>query len=184
MSGRRRPAPARRGSALQETDMTSLLRRVAGCARLGLLPALAASLAGCAPGPVPIALGADRCVDCARVIRDKPFAAQAATPAGRVYKFDSVECLADWIGRHPDQPLGSAWVADYEQPLRMIPAASAIYLPTASARDPRARLAAYAPTSAAAARRRPGVTPLRWPQLQEAARRRLALGAGAAAGGR
>jgi len=156
--------------------MTSLLQRVAGYARMGFLPTLAASLAGCAPGPVPIAFGADRCVDCAHVIRDKPFAAQAATPEGRVYKFDSVECLTDWIGRHPDQPLGSAWVADYEHPLRMILAASAVYLPAASARYPRAHLAAYAPTSAAATRLAPGATPLRWPQLKEAARRRLALG--------
>lgn len=143
------------------------------CLRLGSLAA-SALVAGCAAGAVPIAFGSDRCVDCGRTIEDKRFAAQAAGPDGKTYKFDSVECLADWIQRHPERRIASIWVVDFEHPLRMIPATTALYLRLAEA-DSTAHMAAFEPRSPIVARHQPdGGAPVRWEQLLADAGRRVA----------
>ncbi len=53
-----------------------------------------AMLAGCQSGPEPIRIGEDMCEYCKMIITDKRFGSEVITKKGRVYKFDSIECMA------------------------------------------------------------------------------------------
>ena len=65
-------------------------RRVGVAAVAGVL-----ALAGCAPrAPRPIAYGRDACAECRMVASDPRFGAQLETATGKLYVFDSIECLA------------------------------------------------------------------------------------------
>ncbi len=55
------------------------------------------SLAGCAPGPKPIAYGTDACHFCRMTIVDRQHAAELVTQKGKVFKFDAVECMVNSI---------------------------------------------------------------------------------------
>ena len=45
-------------------------------------------------GPVEINYGQDQCDYCKMTIADKKFGAELVTSKGKIYKFDSIECLA------------------------------------------------------------------------------------------
>jgi len=54
--------------------------------------------AGCRPkGPVAIEYGQDICAFCKMIIADPRFGAEVITKTGKVYKFDSVECMVAHI---------------------------------------------------------------------------------------
>jgi len=61
----------------------------------GLILALAVS--ACSVKPVEIQYGKDNCVHCEMTIMDKRYGTEIVTAKGKVYKFDSVECLADFL---------------------------------------------------------------------------------------
>jgi copper chaperone NosL len=80
-----------------------------------LLLALTAPLllAACAAGPQPVVWGVEECAHCQMVIADERFAAQVVDARGNAYKFDAIECMADFVnagefsaGEH------TAWIAD------------------------------------------------------------------------
>jgi copper chaperone NosL len=66
------------------------------------------------PQPRPVEVGVDRCEHCLMNVADEKHAAEILTPTGRVYVFDSVECMA----AHHDhamegEAVHSAWVTDF-----------------------------------------------------------------------
>jgi nitrous oxidase accessory protein len=87
-------------------------------------------LAACRTGPRAIAEGRDECAFCRMQINDARYAAELVTHRGRVYTFDSIECLVGYY-----QSLDSAaragvetmWVSDYTHPRTLIAATSAAY---------------------------------------------------------
>lgn len=94
--------------------------RPATLARALLLAAALQAASGCAPGPRPIAVGEDACEACHMVIADGRFATELVTSTGKVYTFDSVECLAAFYleeGRSDDararRDAGSLWVTAF-----------------------------------------------------------------------
>ena len=83
-----------------------------------LTPALALLLllVACAPsGPRPIAYDAEACGFCRMTISDARFGAELLSSTGKVYAFDSIECLASYAASTTTAPRG-LWVSDYAHP--------------------------------------------------------------------
>jgi copper chaperone NosL len=80
---------------------------------------IAIQFSGCSsPGPADINYGQDQCTYCKMTIADKRFGAELVTHKGKIYKFDSIECLAAFQltgGDASKIPL-SMWVTDFSQP--------------------------------------------------------------------
>ena len=82
----------------------------------------------CSSEPVPIAFGKDQCTECKMIISDQRFGAEAVTDKGKIRKFDSAECLLDYLDKNPALAHQYLLVIDYENPGALVPAAEAGYL--------------------------------------------------------
>jgi copper chaperone NosL len=97
--------------------------RAAAAAMAGV----AVLLIGCASGtqPQPIAYGTDECAHCQMAIVDQRYATELITAKGKVYKFDSIECLASF-----DALQGAAgdhrFVTPFNTPGTLVPVADAL----------------------------------------------------------
>ncbi|NPA41842.1 MAG: hypothetical protein GXO18_06150 [Aquificae bacterium] len=82
-----------------------------------LLPPLLFILLSCEvkPEPEPIEYGKDSCAFCLMIIADAGFSAELKTKKGKVFKFDSIECLAAYIlsGKVKEEEILAMWVADF-----------------------------------------------------------------------
>lgn len=68
----------------------------------------------CSPkAPVNIEIGKEECAQCKMKIMDLKFNAQVLTSKGRIYHFDSIECLISWLNENRDTEIKNAWVKDY-----------------------------------------------------------------------
>lgn len=77
---------------------------------------LCAVVASCAKAPA-IAWDKDSCQHCTQRISDKHYAAVMIGKDGKVYKFDAIECMADYIAKHKT-PYKTLWVSNYEKPTK------------------------------------------------------------------
>lgn len=93
-------------------------------------------LAACSPAPEPIVYGEDVGAFCRMVISDERYGAEAVTRQGRVYKFDSIECLAGWVLANEGVEVHSLWVTDWRAPGELIPLDDAVILHSESLRSP------------------------------------------------
>jgi copper chaperone NosL len=128
-------------------------------------------LAACAVEPQPVLLGAEECGHCRMVISDLQFTAQALTTKGKSFRFDAIECLAEWVtgDEVPEETLHSTWVADFDDPESWLSTEEAYFLRSDQIRSPMgAGLTAYASADAAEARRAEfGGEVLRWREVRE-----------------
>ena len=104
--------------------------------RSALTLALVAPLAGCDTGPRPIAYGEETCARCLMTVADERYGAEAVTTRGRVYVFDSVECLAAWALEHDPADIRSLWVTDFHDPPTLIAVEDAVFLRSPVLRSP------------------------------------------------
>jgi len=58
-------------------------------------------LPGCDSGPQAIDFGKDSCAECNMTIVDKRYGAEFVTGKGKVFKFDDVNCMVEFIEREP-----------------------------------------------------------------------------------
>lgn len=75
-------------------------------------------LGSCSKGPEPIVSGKDQCAFCKMTITDARFAGELVTEKGRIYKFDDVVCLHDYIEAN-NSTIGDSiqlYVTDFENP--------------------------------------------------------------------
>jgi copper chaperone NosL len=100
---------------------------LAGCCALALCAALAA---GCGrAGPGPIDWGVDACHHCKMALIQKGFAAQRLNAKGKVFRFDSIECLLADLAERPGVPEERYYVSDLSRPeADLLPAEDAAYL--------------------------------------------------------
>jgi copper chaperone NosL len=77
---------------------------------------MAASAACAGGGPRPFKLNEDSCDFCRMSIVDARYGGQAVTTTGRVYTFDSIECLAGFARRVPSGTIRSLYVVDLQHP--------------------------------------------------------------------
>lgn len=78
---------------------------------------------GCSkPGPAEIHFGHDQCDYCTMTIADEKFGTELVNSKGKVYKFDSIECLAAYtIARSEEKaPVSSLWVTDFQNPGKFV----------------------------------------------------------------
>ena len=95
-------------------------------------------LSSCSKQPEPIAYGEDECEFCKMIVMDKRYGAELVTDKGKIYKFDSVECLVGYIDNKKlnEKDYSSAWVGNYSNPDNLIDAGKAIYLKNDELRSP------------------------------------------------
>ena len=106
---------------------------------LVVLSLLMAMLAACGQnGPIPIYYGEDNCANCRMTIVDQQFGCEILTDKGKVFKFDSIECLAAYESKHSDdrQKFASAWVTDFQSTGVLIGLDEAHFVRSASMRSP------------------------------------------------
>lgn len=89
-----------------------------------------AFIIGCSQGPKPINYGTDICSMCRMKIMDNKFGAEVVTYKGKIYKFDSDECLIAYLntGTLKPEQKGQFIVTDYAHPGNLIDAEKAFYL--------------------------------------------------------
>ena len=84
----------------------------------------------CKTDIVPIAFGDDQCKECKMTISDPRFGAEIVTKKGKIQKFDSVECLIDYMAKNEESVILHIAVVDYLNPKNLIDAREAGYLIT------------------------------------------------------
>jgi copper chaperone NosL len=91
---------------------------------------LAFALNSCAPEQKPINFGHDHCSSCKMIISDMRYGAELVTKKGKIYKYDSAECLAHFCNRTiiEESEVHSIWVINFEKPGQFINANDAVYL--------------------------------------------------------
>ncbi len=94
-------------------------------------------LSGCgSQEPVPVTIGEDSCGQCRMTIADERYATELITKKGKIYFFDSVECLAGFYLEQDPEEVASIWVTDFHTQARMIPAREAFFLRSKDLRSP------------------------------------------------
>lgn len=80
-----------------------------------ILSFLAFFLMACSTSPQPIQFGSDDCDHCKMTISDERFGAELVTKKGRIYKFDDLHCILDFIadGTVPGSNIQSIWGVDF-----------------------------------------------------------------------
>jgi copper chaperone NosL len=84
----------------------------------------------------PIAYGKDNCEQCRMTIMDPQFGAGMLTSKGKVYTFDSGECLFRYVKSRGIHEGEAYYVSDYTNPGKLIDATIAAYLHGDSIQSP------------------------------------------------
>lgn len=82
----------------------------------------------CQNNPEAIDYGRDDCAYCKMVISDRKFGGELITPKGKIYKFDSIECLAKYYRTSNLSDAQSLWTIDFSNPGMWVKADGAYYL--------------------------------------------------------
>ena len=125
-------------------------------------------LTACNRGYEPIAYGSDPCIHCRMTIVDDRFAAELVDDKGKVFKFDDLRCMQQYMDQHKKQGDNLLFVEDYlKQKDGAIDASTAIYLQHESFSSPmNGNYAAFASDEdAKPIGEKLGVPMLRWENL-------------------
>ena len=93
-----------------------------------LLVIFALGLNSCGIEPQPIGYGSDICHFCSMTIVDKQHGSEWVTNKGKVYKFDSVECLINNYSQIDEASIALYMCNHYSDPGALINAEKAIFL--------------------------------------------------------
>ena len=85
--------------------------------------------------PEPLQAEVDQCHVCHMKIADSRFGGEVITKKGRVYKFDSIQCLHEYLSKTADTG-ETVFVADYFAPATLVNADSAHFLNSATITSP------------------------------------------------
>jgi len=100
---------------------------------------IALLLSSCAaPGPEPLRYGEDVCDYCRMTIVEQNFGSELVTNKAKVYKFDSIECLAAFeaTARVAADDIHSLWITDFSASPNLINTLGAYFVHTDHARSP------------------------------------------------
>jgi len=97
---------------------------------------LSFTLTSCSHEPQTINYNKDECAHCMMIITDPKFGSELVTDKGKVYKFDSIECLANYISADHDFTLETLWISDYANPNSLTDAATAFYIVSPKIKSP------------------------------------------------
>lgn len=111
------------------------------------------SLSSCSKGPSPIQYGHDMCHFCKMTVTDQRYGTELVTKKGKVFKFDSIECMGLYLKAGDIQPgdYHGLYVTDFLRPGQLIDGEQAYYLKSQQLPSPMgAYLTAFGTTEAAA----------------------------------
>lgn len=93
---------------------------------------------GCSTGPRPVTYGTDQCAHCDMTVMDQRYGAELITAKGKVYVFDSIECLLDYLekGLKEGEEAEHLLVTSYTVPGNLIDATGAWYIHTKALPSP------------------------------------------------
>ncbi|MCB0519545.1 MAG: nitrous oxide reductase accessory protein NosL [Lewinellaceae bacterium] len=81
-----------------------------------LVAVMVCLVSACSPTPQPIEFGEDVCSHCKMTIVDRQHAAELVTKKGKVFKFDAIECMVDYLKDNDQQEYAFYLVHDYNNP--------------------------------------------------------------------
>ncbi len=92
----------------------------------------------CGNSPEPINYGKDECEHCRMMITDDKYGAEIVTDKGKVFKFDSIECLIELaLEKNIAGDAGQSFlVTDFSTPEKLIDAKTAFYVHNDNFRSP------------------------------------------------
>jgi copper chaperone NosL len=125
------------GKAKEEA--VSRFRSIFLTALIVALAFLGINTAGCSrTQPEAIRYGEDNCAYCRMNIVDREFGSELINKKGKVFKFDSIECLAAFVKRAdiPTDQIHSIWVTDFSSPEMLIAVPDATFVRSESMRSP------------------------------------------------
>ena len=125
---------ARRQRPLAKIHRPADVKQMAVAASVVMLLGLTA----CTPEPRPLAHGSDHCDHCMMSLSDERYGAELVTKKGKVYVFDSIECLA---AHQLDESIAeddvhSLWVVDFQAPPNLVTVDDAFFLHSRDLRSP------------------------------------------------
>jgi copper chaperone NosL len=85
--------------------------------------------------PVPIQFGSESCDHCKMTITDRRFGGELVTPKGKIYRFDSLECLKEFESKHASEKF-SVFVMDSTDQGNLISAKDAYFYIAENLRSP------------------------------------------------
>lgn len=90
---------------------------------------LAAAITACTIKPVQIEYGQDNCKQCDMTIMDRRYGSEIVTTKGKVYKFDSIECMMDFLKNLPKGDKAEfTLVTSFDEPGHLCCALGSYYL--------------------------------------------------------
>jgi copper chaperone NosL len=94
----------------------------------------------CSVKPEPIVFGKDNCHLCKMTIMDKRFGAEVVTTKGKIYKFDDVNCMINFLNSNylEEREVAHKLVVDFSQPEKLIDAPYAFFIKSPEIRSPMA----------------------------------------------
>ncbi|MEX2154449.1 MAG: hypothetical protein WD825_14000 [Gemmatimonadaceae bacterium] len=140
-------------------------RRASGRAAMVGTALVAAACAGASPT---IALGVDACVECRMLISDGRFGAALVTRTGMTLRFDSLNCLLEYLRDNPGASRGSVWIASASGATALFPAELGTFVRQGTLRPPMGDVVAFANAEAADSAKGANGTTLSWPELRDA----------------
>lgn len=98
------------------------------------------ALWSCSVGPERLRYGVDACHTCKMTLVDKKFGAEVVTGKGKVFTFDDVNCMVNFLnsGEVQERDVAYRLVVDYSTPEKLIPAGDAFYVKSSQIRSPMA----------------------------------------------
>lgn len=98
----------------------------------------------CTPKIEKINFGKDNCSFCSMTIMDAKFGAELITKKGKVFKFDSGECLINFLQENREQNVEQIYVINYQSPGVLIDVQHAFFVQGGEIQSPMGgRLAAF-----------------------------------------
>lgn len=95
-------------------------------------------MTSCAGGPEPIRYGQDACSLCKMTLTDQRFGAEVVTEKGKVFKFDDLNCMADFLKNSPDaaQKLTHTVAVDFSKKGNFVDVEKAFFLKSELLKSP------------------------------------------------
>ena len=87
-------------------------------------------IASCSTDPEPINYGKDQCENCRMTIMDNKFGCEILTTKGKIYKFDAIECMVNFLNQRKlkIEEVDKFLVTDASKPAGFIDGRHATYL--------------------------------------------------------
>ena len=96
------------------------------------------TLASCGSEPEPIKYGHDECEFCRMQITDNKYGAELVTDKGKIYKFDSIECMIEFslVKNTLGDTNNKLLITDFDNPDNFIDARNSVYVMNDKFRSP------------------------------------------------